>query len=124
MTAYARQIASAKASIAKKGELCVWEKPAARDPAAKPWRDLRSGAADPNSVKIAWFQPDQQQFKFAQDNGGVPEGFEIGLMGAVSFTPEQGDPIFRSSGDQVTVWKLESLAPDGEPILWTVWIKR
>lgn len=124
MTVFARQIASAKRQIAAKGQLCIWEKPASRDPAAKPWRDVRSGAPDPNNVPILWTPPNQQQFKFAQDNGGVPEGFEVGLMAAVPFTPEVGDPIMRSGGDSVTVWKLESLAPDGEPILWTVWVKR
>lgn len=124
MTAYAKQIASAKRSIAAKGELCVWTKPAPRDPAAKKWRDQRSGLPPENTVRIAWFPPNSVQNKFAQDNGGVPEGFEVGLMAAVSFEPEVGDPIFRSGGDSVVVWKLDPLKPDGEPIIWEVWVKR
>jgi hypothetical protein len=124
MTVYARQIASAKRAIAAKGQECVWAKPAERDPASKPWRDVRAGEPPEATVRIAWFPPDQQQFKFAQDNGGVPEGFEVGLMGAVDFEPALTDPIFRSGGDSVIVWKLESLAPDGDPIIWTVWVKR
>lgn len=124
MTAYAKQIAGAKRSIAKKGETCVWQKPASADPAAQPWRDTKVGEPDDNQVRIAFFPPDGGQMKFAQDNGGVPEGFEVGLMAAVEFEPAVADTIFRSGGDAVTVFKLDRLAPDGEPILWTVWIKR
>jgi hypothetical protein len=53
-----------------------------------------------------------------------PKASKSGLWARFRFEPEVGDPIFRSGGDSVTVWKMESLAPDGEPILWTVWVKR
>jgi hypothetical protein len=125
MTAYDRQIAGALRSIAAKGEICLWEKPADADPAAQPWREVREGEPpDPIQCTIAWFPPDQQQMKFAQDNGGIPEGFEIGLMGAVEFEPLVGERILRSRGDSVVLWKREQLSPDGEPILHTLWIKR
>ena len=121
---YDRQIASAKRAIAAKGQECVWEKAASRDPSAKPWRDVRQGAPTPHIVKVAWFPPDGGQMKYAQDNGGVPEGFEIGLMGAVDFEIAIGDPVYRSGGDSVTVWKVDTLAPDGSAILHTLWVKR
>lgn len=122
---YERQIASALRQIAAKGQACVWHKPAADDPSADSWRDVRDGEPPVHDVKIAWFPPDMETQRFlANTSEGVPVGFEMGYMGAVEFEPLIGERVERASGEFVTVFKIDTLKPDGSPILHTLWVKR
>lgn len=124
--AYDRQIASALRQIAAKGQACRWHKPAAVDPASDSWRDVRTGdPEEPYDVSIAWFPPDLQTQRFlANSIDGIPEGFELGYMGAVEFEVVNGEQIERATGEFVTVFNVDRIAPDGTPILYTLWVKR
>ncbi len=124
--AYDRAIASALRMIEAKGQACAWHKPADADPAADSWRDVRTGDPEgPFDVSIAWFPPALQTMRYlANSPDGIPEGFELGYMGAVEFEPVNGERIERTTGEFVTVFNIDRLAPDGTPILYTLWVKR
>lgn len=125
---YTRQIASAKRSIASKGEACTWNKPAPEDADAAPWRDVRDPDADPLEfpVRIAWFSPRDLgrgtgEFLAAIMGTEVPEGVMIGLMaGGQGFEPTDADTITRADGSTVEPMSIDRLAPDGTPILYFV----
>jgi hypothetical protein len=125
---YSRAIASALRLIEAKGEACIWHKPADQDPAAKPWRDQRTGEPVEHDVSIAWFSPRDlgmgtEAFLAAIGGTEVPQGFEIGLMGAYDFEPLATDTIERGEGRMVSPTSIDRLAPNGEPILYFVKVK-
>lgn len=126
MGPYDRAISAARRLIAKYGEACVWRKPADQDEDAEPWRDVREGDPDDNNVRIAWFPPGGQlAFLAALGGTEVPAGVELGLMeGGVPFEPLVSDTLLRTGGVKVEITKIDRLAPDGTPVLYTIWIAR
>lgn len=125
---YERQIAAAKRMIAAKGEACVWNKPAAEDADAAPWRDVRDPDAEAPAfpVRIAWFAPRDLgrgtgEFLAALTGQEVPEGVMIGLMaGGQGFEPTDADTVTRADSSTVEPMSIDRLAPDGTPILYFV----
>lgn len=130
---FARQIASAQRMIAAKGQACLWRKPAAVDPDAAPWRDVREGEPTDIPVFIAWFSPrdlGRGTDAFLQALSGasidVPDGYEVGLMGAGDFTPLPSDTIVKGTDDEgpeTSIVSIDRLAPDGSPIIYFVKVK-
>ncbi len=130
---YERQIATTRRLIAAKGQACLWRKPAPEDNGAAPWRDIRDGSPTDAPVSIAWFSPrdlGRGSENFLQALAGhsvdVPEGFQIGLMGAVDFVPLTSDTIVKGTdaeGAETAIVTIDILAPDGTPILYFVKVK-
>jgi len=127
MTKYARQIETAKRLIDKFGAECVWVKPAAEDPNAKPWRDNRQGEAEEFNASVAFFSAKDLGYgstlALANMAGTeVPAHSRMGLMsGGQEFNPELTDTVW-FNGDEIDITKIDNLAPDGEPILFFLWI--
>lgn len=119
MTVYARQIASAKRLIEKKGAKVTWRKPAdASQDADKPWN------AEPNPpqdfpVSIAFFDDGGRAFASLMKGTDLPTGYELGYMPAVTFEPGVGDDVIRN-GEALRVAYVKPLQPDGTPILYVV----
>lgn len=125
MGQFDRAIASARRLIAKYGEACVWRKPADPDDAADAWRDVRDGDPTDVDVKIAWFPPGGQlAFLAAMTDTEVPAGTELGLMAPGDFEPLASDVLLRTGGVEAEITKIDRLAPDGTPVLYTIWIAR
>lgn len=128
MGQFDRAIASARRLIDKYGEACVWRKPAAPDEDvqdAEPWRDVREGDPTDVDVKIAWFPPGGQlAFLAAISDTEIPAGTELGLMAPGDFEPLASDVLLRTGGVEAEITKIDRLAPDGTPVLYTVWIAR
>ncbi len=130
---YERQIASARRSIAAKGQACIWRKPAALDTDADAWRDVREGEPTDNPCSIAWFAPrdlgrGSETFlsALAGKSLDVPEGYQIGLMAATDFEPLPSDTIIKGTDDEgaeIAITSIDSLAPDGTPIIYFVKVK-
>lgn len=124
---YARPIATAKRLIAKYGAACTWTKPAEADDAAKPWRDLRTGPPSPYPVDIAFFSAKDLGYgstmALAMMAGSeVPAHSQMGLMaGGQEFNPELTDTL-TFGADTLDVTKIDKLAPNGEPVLFFLWI--
>ena len=127
MGAYDRQIATAKRLIAAKGRACVWsqyENAAAPDP-DKPWKPGAS-VPTPHNVRIVFLPQTGQNSAFLRALTGtdIPIGDDFGLMGmSVDFVPTAKAEIYAADG--VTPLRVVKgfnlLAPDGEPILYTLY---
>jgi hypothetical protein len=124
MGVYDRQIANAKRQIKAKGQAVIWRKltPNVGEDPANP------GAGTPVDfpVSIAFFPNIQTRLGFTGTmlpNTEVPGGQFYGLMAAVGFVPEQVDTVILPDGTVLGVDDkngLNLLAPNGDPILWTV----
>lgn len=126
MGVYDRQIATAKRLIAAKGRACVWsqyEGGAAPDP-GKPWKPGAS-VPTPHSVSIVFLPQSGQNSAFLRALTGtdVPIGDDYGLMAAVDFLPTTKAEIYAEDGTTLlrTVKGFGVLAPDGDPILYTLY---
>lgn len=122
---YERQIATAKRLIAAKGRSCVWSQMGSGTPAdpAKPWKPGED-TPDEYPVNIV-FLPQSQGMAFLRSLGetDVPIGDDFGLMPAVDFVPTQRAEIYAADGVTLlrNVHSFNVLAPDGEPILYTLY---
>ncbi len=117
---YATQIANAKRQIAAKGEACMWAFPAAatEDPDS-PWLTTDGATPAPVAVKILML-PGRSPFqKFNKDTEAVG-GSMYGLMGAVDFVPVKTGIVTRSNGTKLSIVSIDSLEPNGSPILYTI----
>jgi hypothetical protein len=128
MNPFEDDIAAAIEMIAEDGEECLWVKPAAIDPAAKPWRSPVVGIPADHPVSIAFFSPADISRGAGQAamfvNGTEVVSFsEIGLMaGGQGFEPAVLDTIERNSG-KAQVVAIDKVAPNGIAILYYVGIK-
>lgn len=125
---FERQIATAKRLIERYGEACLWQQPGERDPDAKPWRGSDENPPDPIAVKIAFF-PNGGDNSIAAviaalGDTDVNIASEYGLMAAVNFDPATSDTLTDSAGNNVEIVKMTPLRPNGEIILWKLWIER
>lgn len=128
MNPFADDIAAALEMIAEDGEACVWSKPAASDPNAKPWRDKRIGEPTDYPVSIAFFSPAD-----IKRGVGMAATFVVGtetvtatqvgiMAGGQDFDVEVTDTLLRTSG-KAQIIGLDNIAPNGIAILWYVFIK-
>lgn len=122
---YARQIATAKRLIAAKGRSCVWSQMGSGTPSdpAKPWKP---GEAVPDTYDVSIvFLPLGANAAFLRSLGetDIPVGDDYGLMAAVDFVPTQRAEIYAADGVTLLrkVLRYNVLAPDGDPILYTVY---
>ncbi|QJD54395.1 putative tail protein [Sphingomonas phage Eidolon] len=128
MGVYDRPIATAKRLIAKYGEDCLWQKPGEKDVSAKPWVGTSENAPDPTPVKIAFF-PNGGDNSLAAVIAALGDtdtniASEYGLMPAVDFDPATSDTLTDSNGNNVEIVKMTPLRPNGQIILWKLWIER
>ncbi len=130
MGVYDHPIATARRLIEKYGQECVWQKAAADDDSDEPWRDVREGEPTNHDVRIAWFPPGSNlAFLAALAGTEVPTNAESGLMaGDVPFEPLASDIVFKGddpeTGQRVEITKIDRLAPNGTPVLYTIWVAR
>lgn len=122
---YFRQTAQAKRLIAAKGELCQWlsvAAPIAADP-AKPWVKSDAGPVA-NAVSILFTSSGGNSLFKLLAGSSVPAGKKQGLMATVGFTPGPKDSVVRSDGTKLGIESVDSLAPNGEVILWWITFKQ
>lgn len=128
MGVYDRQIATAKRLIAKYGEDCLWQQRGEKDPDVKPWIETQDEPPSPHAVKIAFFPNAGTDglgaVLAALGDTDVNIASEYGLMAAVDFEPVTSDTLTDSSNNTVEIVKMTPLRPNGEIILWKVWVER
>lgn len=124
MGVFDRQIATAKTLIAKYGQSCTWRKTAVSTPnPAKPW-EMLPGANTDTTVKVVFVSKFKEHFFLKyMANTEIPEGLFVGYMAAQSFTPAINDLLIRGS-ETLTIQAVDIVAPNGEPILYIVTVKR
>lgn len=126
MTVYARPIATAQRLIAKYGQAVDWyctSEGFTTDDNVVAGADEISPKSIPDvpkGTRIAFFPPDREQEKSLMQNGiEVTKGHVIGYMAQVAFVPSDKDYVLRN-GVKLDVEEIEILAPDGNPILYTI----
>ena len=123
---YSRQIATAARLTANKGRACVWKQYEASAPADtdKPWKPGAS-VPTPHDVNIVFLPQSGQNSAFLRALTGtdIPVGDDYGLMAAVDFVPTTKAEIYAADGTTLlrTVKGFGLLAPDGDPILYTLY---
>ena len=122
MGVYDRQIASAKRQIAAKGQDVTWRVLVDGAPAdsSKPWKPSQA-TPDDKPVKIVFLpstMANNQLIKYLKGTE-VPTGSLTGLMAAVDFEPKAKDVVVRD-GVELVVESIDLIAPNGEPILYTL----
>ena len=122
-------IATAQELIAEFGQDCWWQKPAPVADNSVPGYPTDGELPVPVECKIAFFSArdlNRGTFEFLQQMGlslEVPVSGEIGLLaGGISFTPEMTDTLRRGAANapEVSIDKLDRLAPNGTPVLYYV----
>lgn len=117
-------IALAQELIALYGADCLWQKPAAVTE-DEPGYPTEGALPDAIPVKMAFFTGrdlgrGSEEFLALLAGMEVPANQEIGLLaGGLSFTPELTDWLTRD-GTELTVKRIDRLAPNGTPILFYV----
>lgn len=126
MGVYDRAIATAQRIIAQKGQAVTWESRENGDPvdADKPWRSGATEKTD-HTVNIVFLPYNRQNYEFLRMIAGteIPAGKMYGLMGAVDFSPALKDTVLRGS-ERLGVTAIDVLAPNGDPILYTIGFDR
>lgn len=120
-----RAIATALRLIEKNGQAVVYRKPAAADPSAAPWRDLRSGEPWDTPVRVAWIKPKLRTLAFLQNEATteIPKGVELALMAGGLIEVDLTDLVL-ADGRACPLFRADPVKPSGVPILWTLWINR
>lgn len=133
MADYTDDIATAKELIDEFGQDCWWQPPAASDGPSEPGYPGEDGELpDPIKCKIAWFNEhdlSRGTYKSLEFLIGteVPTGALVGLLaGGQTFVPKLTDTVRRGAVDAVpiTINNIDELAPDGTPILYSVFVTR
>lgn len=131
MAVFASLIATATRLIAAKGMLCTWTKtPGALG--GTPWAPGQDPAQPAvYTPSIVFFPPGAYTQKTLQSLLGVevPTSYEYGLMtGAVGFSPDLTDKVQKGTGAGIQpvmpIVKLDTIAPNGETVLYTIWFQR
>lgn len=124
MGVFDRTIATAKRLIARYGQDCLWQQPAPTTEDV-PGYPTVGDKPEPIPVRIAWFAPRDlgrgtEEFMALMAGIEVPSGTEIGLLaGGLDFEPNDEDTVIRD-GNELSVKKLDRLAPNGQAILYYV----
>lgn len=124
MALYDRQIETAKRMISKYGQSVTWRKRTEiLEDDDKPWEPSEGDEGSPvdATVSICFLPMDLQNKKLIQYMTGkeVATGFLVGLMGEVSFSVDIKDTVVRGS-EVLKIASIDTLAPNGRPILHTV----
>lgn len=125
MADYSEDIADAQEMIDEFGQQCYWQKPEPVIGGTAAYPEVGE-LPDPIPVKIAFFSGrdlNRGTYEFLALIPGmeVPDSGEVGLMaGGLSFDPEATDTLRRGTPDgaQVSIERIDRLAPDGTPILY------
>lgn len=125
MGEFDRQIATAQRLIRQKGQAVKWRvitNGAPSDP-LKPWKPTQSPTVD-YAVSICFLpiNKETQRTLMLQAKSEVPTSNLMGLMGAVPFAPDMKDVVLRD-GKELRIEAIDTLAPNGQPILYTVYFK-
>lgn len=124
MTVFDRQIALVKKTIAAKGEPCEWTHHALTTPdATKPWNpgDDTTGVYP---VNVLWDFNASMRVQFTNRAVELPAGAKVGIISAQQFVPMIQDTITRGDGSVWTVDVIDTLDPDGAPILYYVTVHK
>lgn len=116
------QIASAIRMIEKYGQEIEWRQTSEGVPVdpSKPWlgNETVHSTHNPSIVFLPTSRENMALIR-ALSETTIRTGSLIGLMGAVDFKPDDTDTVKR--GDEVlTISYIDTLAPNGEPILYTI----
>lgn len=124
MAVFDDDIATAQELIAEFGQTCYWQKPAVAVDAVPGYPTV---GALPDAVEcvIAFFSAKDldrgtmQTLEFMPGTD-VPDNMQVGLLaGGITFTPELTDSLRRGAVDAplVSIAKIDTLAPNGTPVL-------
>lgn len=122
-------IATAQELIAEFGQDCWWQKAAPKATNNVPGYPTDGALPTPVRCKIVFFSArdlNRGTFEFLQmiaPSFEVPDSGEIGLLaGGIEFTPEMTDTVRRGAvnADEVSVDKIDRLAPNGTPVLYYI----
>lgn len=126
MTAFARQIATAKRLIAKNGANCTWRQiPDAVPDTSEPWKVAAGVPKDFKNVRVVFLPYTRMGYEFLRLLTGteIQIGDVKGLMAQQVFKPSITDVLIHPNGTVYRVNKLDPLAPDGTDILYTLDLK-
>lgn len=129
MTAYSRQLQSARRMIAKKGQAVTWAvfSPGTTDPVVTPgasrFRPKPIAGATPvtHSVRIVFLPVGRVNYESLSARGiEVQDGYSLGYMANTpGLTPNLADHVVRGS-KRYAIRHIDILAPDGVPLLYTI----
>jgi hypothetical protein len=126
MGEYDRQIASAKRQIAKKGQAVVWWQipdGVAADPLLPNRKTNGSPVQFPATIVFFPLTAEKYKSLTRRPETELITGAVYGLMGAVGFVPNLKDYIERGDGLRYQIDAMNVLAPNGQPILYTIVFK-
>lgn len=129
MGIYDRQIASALKIIRKKGASAILRKLNSTSPSNpdEPWKPS-ADAIDDTNISIVILPPLsgsglEISFNKSIDNSLIPKNLQIGLIGNNLIEPDLKDLVIINS-IEYTIYKLATLAPNGESLLFVVGIAK
>lgn len=125
MDKFARALATAKRLIDKNGQAVVYRRAFRATPVDQPWRDLAAGDPDDTPVRILWVKPTLRTMFFLENDrkDDVPKGVEQAIMAAQDFEPDLKDVVLINGVPQ-RLYRLEPIKPNGDVILWNLYIQR
>ncbi len=126
MGEYDHAIATAQRLIAKKGQTVTWQvrENGVSVDAETPWKPEDAPVVE-HQVSIVFLPYNRSNYEFLKMMTGteVAVGKTYGLMGAVGFDPVLKDTIVRD-GESMGVATIDVLAPNGQPVLYTIGFDR
>lgn len=126
MTVFVRQIETAKRLIAKNGANCTWRKlPDATPNTLEPWKVAAVTPIVYRNIKIVFLPYTRMGYEFLRLLTGteIQIGDVKGLMAQQAFSPSITDVIIHPDGTLYRINKIDPLAPDGTPIIYTLDLK-
>lgn len=100
--------------IEQSGQLVTW-KQISKVETSTPWLPTNGTSID-NDVYMCFATNSKLQYWKGTE---IPVGTLIGLMGQVDFTPKMKDVVIRD-GEELTVKVINTLAPNGDVVLYKV----
>lgn len=129
MTAYSRQLQSARRMIAKKGQVVSWQvfSPGTTDPLVTPGasrfrpKPVAGATLVTFPVRIVFLPVGRVNYESLSARGiEVQDGYSLGYMANTpSLTPNLADLVVRNS-ERYAVKHIDILAPGGVPLLYTI----
>jgi hypothetical protein len=123
MGEYDRSIIRTLAVIKRKGQLVTWRQLNRTPDISEPWK-VTSAQVDktPSVLFLTVNKETRETLHYMRDSNELKDGAVVGLMGAVDFTPALADVVIRN-GKQLNIASIDTLAPNGQPILYTIEFK-
>lgn len=125
MTAFTRQIETAKRLIEKNGAKCIWRSipdGVAAD-SEKPWNVSAVDNVDHIDIPICFLPYSRVNTGLIRAISNAPEleiGDFYGLMGQVDFEPKKTDTVITPDNKVFRIVQIDVLQPDLTPILYTI----